>query len=301
MGRLDGKVAFITGGARGQGRAIAGRLAIDGADILICDVTRDIDALEYSLASDADAKETVALVEVAGRRCEAVVADVRRQDELDRAVARGIDVYGQIDILVANAGIIDYKPFWEISDDEWQTMQDINLAGVWRSAKAVSAHMRARISGSMVFTSSINGLEGGWNYAHYIAAKHGVLGLMKAIGLELAPFGIRVNAVCPTVMDAPINTHPKSYERVVGRKGATYEDWLAATKSWHALRGRGALPSSAVADAVAWLVSDDARHITGAQVPVDAGHLLLPGGNPAPIAGEGPEHETLDPWPALPD
>lgn len=302
MGRLDGRVAFITGGARGQGRAIAERLARDGAQIAIADIGRDIDALEYSLASDGDAAGTIAMVEKHGGRCLAFNADVRDQAALDRAVAATLDELGTLDILVSNAGVVDYKPLWEIPEDEWNTILDINLSGSWRATKAVTAHFRERKVGSIVFNSSINGVEGGWNYAHYVAAKHGLLGLMKATALELGPYGVRANAVLPTVIDAPINDHQASWNRVVGHGGATREEWLDATRAWHALRGRGALPEEAVADAVAWLASDDARHITGAAIPVDAGHTLLPGVNPAPVAGMGPEHVTRDPWPTnVPD
>ena len=297
MGRLDGRVAFITGGARGQGRAIAERLAAEGAQIAIGDIGHDLDALEYSLASDADAAETIARVETCGRRCLAFNADVRDQAALDRAVAGTLEELGAIDILVSNAGVVDYKPLWEISEEEWNAIVDINLSGSWRVVKALAGHFRERKRGSIVFNSSINGVEGGWNYAHYVSAKHGVLGLMKATALELGPYGTRANAVLPTVIDAPINAHQASWNRVVGKSGATREEWLDATRAWHVLRGRGALPEQAVADAVAWLASDDAQHITGAAIPVDAGHTLMPGVNPAPIAGPGPEHETPDPWP----
>ena len=297
MGRLDGRVAFITGGARGQGRAIAERLAAEGAQIAIGDIGHDLDALEYSLASDADAAETIARVEACGRRCLAFNADVRDQAALDRAVAGTLEELGAIDILVSNAGVVDYKPLWEISEEEWNAIVDINLSGSWRVVKALAGHFRERKRGSIVFNSSINGVEGGWNYAHYVSAKHGVLGLMKATALELGPYGTRANAVLPTVIDAPINAHQASWNRVVGKSGATREEWLDATRAWHVLRGRGALPEQAVADAVAWLASDDAQHITGAAIPVDAGHTLMPGVNPAPIAGPGPEHETPDPWP----
>jgi SDR family mycofactocin-dependent oxidoreductase len=297
MGRLDGRVAFITGGARGQGRAIAERLAADGADIAIADIGRDIDALEYSLASSADAAETTARVEALGRRCLAFAADVREQEALDRAFSRAVEELGAVDVLVSNAGIVDYQPLWDISEEDWNTIVDVNLSGSWRAVKAAAAHFRERRAGSIVFNSSINGVEAGFNYAHYVSAKHGVLGLMKACALELGPYGVRSNAVLPTVIDAPINDHPASWNRVVGRRGATREEWLDATRAWHILRGRGALPERAVADAVAWLASDDAKHITGAAIPVDAGHILLPGVNPAPVAGPEPEHETHDPWP----
>ncbi|MCY4086622.1 MAG: mycofactocin-coupled SDR family oxidoreductase [Actinomycetia bacterium] len=298
MGSLQGKVALITGGARGQGRAIAARLARDGADIVIADISRDIPDLEYSLASDADALETTRLVESAGQRCLSVRTDVRDQAALDRAVAEGIEAFGSIDVLVSNAGIVDYKPLWEITEEDWSTMLDVNLTGGWRALKAVAGNFRERLSGAIVFNSSINGVEAGWNYAHYVSAKHGLLGLMKAAALELAPYGVRSNAVLPTVMDAPNNLHAASFDRVAGKRGATREEWFEATRSWHALRGRGALPTTAVADAVAWLASDNAHHITGVAIPVDAGHTILPGVNPVPIGGEGPEHETLDPWPA---
>jgi len=300
VGRLDGRVAFITGGARGQGRAISERLASDGADIAIVDIARDIDSLEYSLSNDTDAAETIALVEKHGQRCVALEADVRDQAALDRAFASALHEFGAVDILVSNAGIVDYKPLWEITEDEWKTIIDVNLSGPWRAVKASSAHFRERRVGTIVFNSSINGVEGAWNYAHYVSAKHGLLGFMKAVALELGPYGVRSNAVLPTVIDAPINDHPASWNRVAGKRDATREEWFEATRSWHLLRGRGALPSEAVADTIAWLVSDDARHITGAAIPVDAGHLLLPGGNPAPVPGEGPEHPTADPWPPNP-
>lgn len=297
MGRLDGRVAFITGGARGQGRAIAERLAADGAHIAIADIGHDIDALEYSLATDTDAAETIARVEERDRRCLAFNADVRDQKALDRAAAATVEQLGGLDILVSNAGVVDYKPLWEIPEDEWQTIVDVNLSGSWRAVKACAERFRAQKSGAIVFNSSINGVEAGWNYAHYVSAKHGLLGLMKACALELGPYGVRSNAVLPTVIDAPINDHQASWNRVVGKSGATREEWLDATRAWHILRGRGALPEQAVADAVAWLASDDAEHITGAAIPVDAGHTLMPGVNPAPVAGQGPEHETRDPWP----
>ena len=297
MGRLDGKVALVTGASRGQGRAIASKLASDGADVVVTDVGRDIAGLDYSMATDEEAQETVALVEEAGQRCLALAVDVRDQSALDEAVATSIETFGQLDIMVANAGVIDLNPFWEITEDEWSTIVDVNLSGAWRSAKAVAAHMRERFSGSIVFNCSVNGIEGAWNYAHYVAAKHGVLGLMKAVALELAPYGVRVNATLPAIIVTGLNDHPKMWARVAGRKDATRDEWIDAMRSFHALRGRSGLPPSAVADAIAWLVSDEARHITGVELPVDAGHMLLPGGNPSPIPGEGPEHDTPDPWP----
>ena len=295
MGRLDDRVAFITGGARGQGRAIAERLAADGADIAIGDIGRDIDALEYSLASDADAAETIARVEAAGRRCLAFNADVRDQSALDRAVASTIEELGRLDVLVANAGVVDYKPLWEIPEDEWKTLIDINLTGAWRTVKAAAGHFASARLARSSSTPRSTASRAASTIRTTCPAKHGLLGLMKSTALEFGPYGVRANAVMPTVMDAPINDHQASWNRVVGKSGATREEWLDATRAWHILRGRGALPESAVADTVSWLVSDDALHITGAAIPVDAGHTLLPGVNPTPVPGMGPEHETLDP------
>jgi SDR family mycofactocin-dependent oxidoreductase len=283
MQRLEGQVALITGGARGQGRAIALKFASEGAQIVTCDICRDIDSLAYSLSSEADLQETVELVENLDQRCHAAVADVRDQAALDRVVEEGIAEFGKIDIMVANAGIGDYKPFWELTDKEWSDQIDVNLTGAWHSAKAVARHMKDRMSGCMVFTSSVNGIEGNVNYAHYIAAKHGVLGLMKCVALELGPYGVRANAVLPGPIDTKINDNPPGRDRIVGHSGATREEYLASVRHWHALRGRTALPPEAIADAMIWLVSAEARHVTGVELIIDAGHNILPGYNLNPV------------------
>jgi len=272
MTRLLGRTAFITGGARGQGQVLAWRLAADGADIVICDVGEP-----ESLA------ETVAGVEKAGRRCVAGIADVRSQAEVDAIVARGIETLGAIDILVANAGITGpLRRFWEVEEADWQRTFDINMTGVWHAAKAVAPHMIERLSGTMVFTSSMNGIEGGINVGAYASTKHGVLGLMKCVALELAPFGIRVNAVLPGPIDTGMLDNAVVRDHIGGRTGTSREDYLLAMRPFFALRGRTSLPAAAVADAVAWLVSDDAQHIAGVELPVDAGHGVLPGVNQSP-------------------
>ncbi len=272
MGRLEGRTAFITGGARGQGQAIAWRLAADGADIVFCDI-----------GQAGELEETTQGVISAGRRCVSAIADVRDQAEIDAVVKRGIDAFGAIDILVANAGITGpLRRFWEIEDADWQRTFDINLTGVWHAAKAVAPTMIERLSGSMVFTSSMNGIEGGQNVAAYASTKHGVLGLMKCVGLELAPFGIRVNAVLPGPIDTAMLDNAVVRDHISGHPETSRDDYLRAMRPFFALRGRTSLPASAVAEAVAWLVSDDARHIAGVELPVDAGHGILPGINMAP-------------------
>jgi SDR family mycofactocin-dependent oxidoreductase len=275
-------VAFITGGARGQGRAIARKFASEGADIVLADICADIATIGYSLGTQDDLRETQRSVEALDRRCLAEIADVRDQAALDGVVARAIETFGKIDIAIAQAGIADYKPFWLISDEEWQDQIDVNLTGAWHTLKAVAPHMIERGSGSIVLTSSVNGIEGGWNYSHYIAAKHGVLGLMKSAALELGSYDIRVNAVLPGPVDTKINDYPRGRDRIVGHEGATRAEYLNSVKYWHALKGRTALPATAIADGMVWLVSDEASNVTGIELIIDAGHNVLPGVNPRP-------------------
>jgi NAD(P)-dependent dehydrogenase (short-subunit alcohol dehydrogenase family) len=157
------------------------------------------------------------------------------------------------------------------------------MTGVWHSAKAVAPHMIERMRGAMVFTSSMNGIEGGVNVAPYASTKHGVLGLMKCVALELAPFGIRVNAVLPGPIDTPMLDNPTTRDHISGHADTSRDEYLRAMRPFFALRGRTSLPPIAVAEAIAWLVSDDAQHIAGVELPVDGGHGILPGMNPEPV------------------
>jgi SDR family mycofactocin-dependent oxidoreductase len=282
-GDLRGKVALVTGAARGQGRAHAITLARHGADVIAVDIATQIDTVPYSLGTDEDLAETAKAVEEFDRRVLAVRADVRSQAQLDDTVRRGLAEFGRIDILVANAGIFGLTPFWEITDAEWENVIATNLSGVWRSAKAVAPHMMERGSGSIIMTSSINGLEPGANYAHYVSAKHGVIGLMRAVALELAPKGIRCNAVCPGSVDTGMTNWAGVYNMMAGHSNGTRDDLLSGGKYFHALKGIGMLPPHVVADAAAWLASDAAAAVTGVALPVDAGHLLLTGTNPAAV------------------
>ena len=286
MERLKGRVALITGGARGQGRAVAEKFAREGADIMLVDSCTSLDHLAYPLASKDDLADAVKAVEATGRRCLSAVADVRDQGDLDAAVAETLDTFGRIDVLVANAGIVDFKPFWEITEQEWRDEMEINCTGAWRAAKAVSATMREAKSGVMIFSSSMNGVEGGTNFMHYIAAKHGVLGIMKAAALELAPYGVRCNAIVQGPVDTLMNNNQKGYDRVAGRPDGTREDYIRGVRNWVALRNGTVLPPEAIADGMIWLASDEARHVTGHQLVIDAGHLVLPGFNISPVWDE---------------
>jgi len=236
MGMLDGKVALITGGSRGQGRAHAVTSAREGADVIIVDIADQMATVPYPMATPDDLEETVKLVEAYDRRALAIKADVRDQQQLDQAVAHGIAEFGKIDILIANAGIWTQAPFWELTDDQWEEMIGVNLTGVWKSAKAVAPHMIERGSGSIVITSSTNAWEAGLNYAHYVAAKHGVIGLMKNIALELAPHGIRCNSISPGAIKTPMTDHQGAWDMFAGHAGGTEQDMLEGGYHFAALR-----------------------------------------------------------------
>jgi SDR family mycofactocin-dependent oxidoreductase len=285
MGMLDGKVAFITGGSRGQGRAHAVTCAREGADVVIMDTLDQIESVQYPMAQQADIDETVGQVEALDRRIVATIGDVRRQADLDAAVEKGIAEVGKIDILIANAGIFSLAPAHELTDEQWDDMIAVNLTGVWKSAKAVLPHMMENGGGSIVMTSSINGLEPGANYVHYCAAKFGVVGIMKTLALEYAPHGIRVNSLHPGAILTPMTSWQGAWDMMSGKPAGegTEEDMLEAGYHFHALKGQGFLNPQRIADAALFLNSDLASSVTGVTLPVDAGHLLIPGVNMNPV------------------
>jgi SDR family mycofactocin-dependent oxidoreductase len=272
---LDGKVALITGGSRGQGRAHAVTCAREGADVIIVDVADQMTTVRYQMATQDDLDETARQVEAHDRRVLAVRADVRDQRQLDEAVARGIAELGKIDILIANAGIWTQAPFWQLTDEQWEEMIGVNLTGVWKSAKAVAPHMIGRGSGSIVITSSTNGWEAGLHYAHYVAAKHGVIGLMKNIALELAPHGIRCNSISPGAIRTPMTDNQDAWDMFAGHPGGTQAEMLEAGYHFPALRNTTFLDAQVIADTALYLNCDLAAKVTGVTIPVDAGHLIL--------------------------
>lgn len=285
MGMLEGKVALITGGSRGQGRAHALTCAREGADVIIVDTLEQIKSVQYPMAQQEDLDETVRQVEALDRRIVAVEADVRSQKDLDAAVARGVAELGKIDILIANAGIFSLGPSWELTDEAWEDMIAVNLTGVWKSTKAVIPHMIEQGSGSIIMTSSINGLEPGVNYAHYCSAKFGVVGLMKTLALELAPHGIRVNSIHPGAILTPMTSWQGVWDMMSGKPSGegTEADMLEAGYHFHALKGNGFLSPQRIADTALYLNSELASSVTGVTIPVDAGHLLIPGVNMSPV------------------
>ncbi|RZT89034.1 SDR family mycofactocin-dependent oxidoreductase [Pseudonocardia sediminis] len=271
-GRLAGKVALITGGARGQGRAHAVRFAEEGADVVLVDLCAPVASAPYPTAAPADLEQTVELVEDLDRRALAVRADIRDLTALQSTVADAVAEFGRLDIVVANAGIASYAPALEMEESTWQEMIDINLTGVWKTIRAAApAIIDGGRGGAIVLTSSVAGLIGFPTLAHYCAAKHGLVGLMKVLALELAPHQIRVNSVHPTHVDTDMIQNPAIYSLFTG--GAPDADRTmaaAAMKDMHALPISWVDPAD-ISNAVAWLASDEARYVTGVALPVDGG------------------------------
>ncbi|MCV7290018.1 mycofactocin-coupled SDR family oxidoreductase [Mycolicibacterium wolinskyi] len=266
-GPLTGKVAFITGAARGQGRAEAIRLAADGADIIAVDLCDQIASVPYPMATPDDLAETVKLVEDTGSRIVAGQADVRDEAALATALQAGVDELGRLDIVVANAGIAPMQS----GADGWRDVVDVNLTGVHHTVEvAIPTMVEQGDGGSIVLISSAAGLigVGGGDRGSlgYTAAKHGVVGLMRAYANFLAPHSIRVNSIHPTGVDTPMinNEFTRQWLKHVA------EELNAPTDFGNALPVQ-VVQVEDIANAVAWLVSDQARYVTGVTLPVDAG------------------------------
>lgn len=269
MGKLDGKVAVITGGGRGQGRSHAVRLASEGADVVVCDITEQVGSVPFATGRPGDLERTVAEVEKLDRRCVALEADVRNTADMQRLADTAMSELGRIDFLLANAGILSLsESTWELTDEQWDDMIDINLTGVFKACRAVVPHIRAGgEGGSIVITSSIAGLRGVAGCTHYTAAKHGIVGLMRTLARELAPERIRVNTIHPTGVDSPMSNND------------FFPQWLDEHKELgdamrYNLMPVDAMPMADVSAVVAFLCSDDAKWMTGSTVQVDAGFML---------------------------
>jgi SDR family mycofactocin-dependent oxidoreductase len=270
MSRLEGKVALVTGGARGQGRAHAVRLAREGADLVICDICEYL-ATPYPGATKEQLEETQALVEGEGRRCVAERIDVRDLPALQALAGRAVAELGRIDILVANAGILSPQPFEEISAEDWSRMLDVNLTGVFHSMQAVVPAMKQQGYGRIVATSSMAGRQAYASNAHYVASKWGVVGLVKAAAIDLGPFGITVNALCPTNVATDMIFNDAVYRLFrPDLENPGVDDIVPLMTQMHPQAVPWIAPED-VADAAAFLVSDQARHITGEVLTVSAG------------------------------
>jgi SDR family mycofactocin-dependent oxidoreductase len=273
-GRVEGKVAFVTGAARGQGRSHAIRLAEEGADIIAVDIVGQIDTVPYAMARPHDLAETVKEVEALDRRIVATQADVRDYGALKGALDAGVAELGRLDIVCANAGIFSFNTE-ELDESTWQDMIDVNLTGVWHTTKAAVPHLiEGGRGGSMILTSSTAGLKAFPNFAHYVAAKHGVVGLMRTLALELAPHMIRVNSVHPTSVNTDMVHNDATYRLFAPDvENPTSEQVAPRFGEMNALP-INLVEARDISNAVLFLASDEARYITGVTLPVDAGALV---------------------------
>ena len=275
-GRVEGKVAFITGAARGQGRAHAVRLAQEGADIIAVDICKQIGTVSIPLSTPEDLAETADLVKGHNRRIYTAEVDVRDYAALKAAVDAGVEQLGRLDIIVANAGIGNGgHTLDKTSEEDWTDMIDVNLGGVWKTVKAGVPHILAGgHGGSIILTSSVGGLKAYPHTGHYVAAKHGVVGLMRTFAVELGQHMIRVNSVHPTNVNTPLFMNEptmKLFRPDLENPGP--DDLKAIAQMMHTLPIGWVEPED-VSNAVLFLASDESRYVTGVTLPVDAGSCL---------------------------
>lgn len=275
MSQLDGRVAFITGAARGQGRSHAVTLAEHGADVVALDICGPVEQGIAPPASREDLEETKRLVEATGRACEIAVADVRDSKAMEAAARAANERFGKVDIVVANAGIVAMKrdqTTWEQSEEDFRATLDVNLVGAWNTVRFLIPGMAERRSGAIVLTASTAGMRGFPNAGSYTASKHGVLGLMRSLAIELAPYRVRVNAICPTTVETPLvfNENLKAIFEGDGPE-------LSRDEYYRQHAGSNLFPvllePDDVSQGVLYLVSDAGRYVTGVAHPVDAGFL----------------------------
>src|SRR5580693_4174565 len=266
-GRVQGKVAFITGAGRGQGRSHAIRLAEEGADIIAVDICRDYPTVGYGMATEADLAQTVKDVEALDRRIIAAPADVRDAAALRQVVDDAVAQLGHLDIVCANAGICTVQAWDEVTPEVWRDTLDTNLTGVWNTMVVAAPHLIAAGGGSVICTSSTAGIKGLPYLAPYVAAKHGVVGIAKTMANELAIHKIRVNTVHPTGVDTPMGTGLGGLESLIGRDpnlGPIYMNTLPVE----------IVDPRDISNAVLFLASDEARYVTGLEFTVDAGNTI---------------------------
>ncbi|GAA2734470.1 mycofactocin-coupled SDR family oxidoreductase [Actinocorallia aurantiaca] len=275
-GRVEGKVAFITGAARGQGRSHAVRLAEEGADIIAVDICKQIDTVPIPMSTPEDLEETAAQVKALGRRIVTAQVDVRDFDALKDAVDEGVRQLGRLDIVVANAGLAAAgNEIHKMERELWQDSIDVNLTGVWHTAKASVQHLiDGGRGGSVVLTSSVGGLKAYPNVGNYISSKHGVVGLMRTMAVELAQHNIRVNSVHPTQVSTPMLLNDMTFRMFrPDLENPTAEDMAPISQMMNALP----IPwveAVDISNAVLFLSSDEGRYITGVTLPIDAGSML---------------------------
>lgn len=274
-GRFTDRVALITGAARGQGRSHAQRLAEEGADIVALDICAQIESVDYPMSTPADLAETAEIVTALGRRVVTAQVDVRDLSALQTAVDAAVIDLGRLDIVSANAGVFSVGPEAHlIPEQRWRDVIDTNLTGMWHTAKVTIPHLLNGRGGSITFTSSAAGLRGYPNIAHYLSSKHGVVGLMRGLALELAGRGIRVNSIHPSQVDTGMLIHDSVFRMFLPEaENPTVEDFAPISQAMNAMPVPW-VNAIDVSHALAFLASDEARYITGVALPVDAGATI---------------------------
>ncbi|ODU07074.1 MAG: 3-ketoacyl-ACP reductase [Pseudonocardia sp. SCN 72-86] len=266
-GRVQDKVVFITGAARGQGRSHAVRLADEGADILAVDLCGPVRGVQYPASTRDDLAETVALVEKTGRRIVAEQVDTRDAAALKTFVDAGVGQLGRLDVIVANAGICIAEPWHKVTEQSWQDTLDVNLTGSWNAIRAGVDHLVAQKSGSIIVTSSTAGLKGNPYLLSYVVSKHGVTGMVRALAHELGTHNVRVNAVNPATVATEM-VGP-SFKAVL--EEAIEENPGPAGIFTKSLPITAAEPVD-ISNAVLFLASDESRFVTALSLSVDAGN-----------------------------
>jgi len=277
MGRVEGRVAFVTGAARNQGRSHALRLAEEGADIIAVDICEDLETVKpyYPGATDADLAETVRQIEALDRRIVARKVDVRDRNALKEALDDGVSQLGRLDIVVGNAGIYTHAAPLDINENMWQETIDVDLTGAWYTCQVAIPHLvEGGDGGSIVLTSSWGALKGFGNGVHYAAAKTGLVGMMKALSVDLAAHRIRVNTIHPTAVDTTMIQNEALYRLFNPHlEKPTKEDTAEGFMKLNLLPVSWMEPRD-VSNAVLFLASDESRYITGVALPVDAGACI---------------------------
>jgi SDR family mycofactocin-dependent oxidoreductase len=277
MGDLAGQVAFVTGAARGQGRAYAVRLAREGADVIISDICAPVSpTIPYAAATPEDLAETVRLVEAEGRSVLARTVDIRDDAALRQLVSDGVERFGRLDVLVANAGVLSWGRLWELSDEQWNTVIDVNLTGTWRTLRAViPAMIDAGNGGSIIIVSSSAGLKATPGNGHYAAAKHGLTSMTNTLAIELGEYGIRVNSIHPYSIATPMIQN-EAMLAVLGKHPAFLHSFAPMPyqppeKASKKAKRSDFMSAEEAAEVVVWLAGDRSGLLSGSQISIDRG------------------------------
>src|SRR5438034_392264 len=273
--RFQNRTVFITGAVHGMGRAHALAFAREGARLVLCDACRQYSTVPYPLAQPEELASLASEIKQMGLPVLAAQVDVTDLPAMQALAEQAQRELGPIDIVVANAGLYSFAPSWELTEEQWDETVNVDLKGVWITCKVCIPQMLNRRGGKIICISSTAGLKGMANLAHYVAAKHGVLGLVKTLAIELAPYDINVNTVCPTSVDTAMFRNQALYDVFAGGPGplANHEHMMEIMNQLNLFPDPGPLLPEDISTVVLWLASDEARHLTGYALPVDAGYL----------------------------